>query len=220
MSGHWHVARVRPGDVSMESDTEIRAWLAGFDIDGTDCLDGILITAVAKPGAPGEADYFLHVSLMVGDNGSPTIDLQTNTVVTTPKMVPLGTDRPDFPWLAEAVATQVARKAETATFQSNADGTVTVLAAPSRTRTSLEFIRAADPDKLGIDGAHLNVGKLADGRDVVYRVTGWDDEENTLTLRRTEPEDDPEPSDLAWSATATDGLQLAAAADDVACGPE
>jgi len=58
---------------------------------------------------------------------------------------------------------------------------------PDYTHVSLAAIQASDPRLLFISGARLYLGNNADEVEVIYEVTGWDDEAWALTARRVQP---------------------------------
>lgn len=207
---HWLCARVTPGDVPVEYNAVIMDWLAGYGVDAKECLNGLVIT---NAKVDDTIQYFLHVSLLVRDDGKTIVDHAADHVASTPLVIPLGTEMPTEPWIAIAVANQQAAWTESPTFQRGADSdSVTVLTAPRRTRMSLELVVNASPSLLKIDGERINVGKLESGEDVIYRVVGWDDDHNVLKLWRSEPEEDSPPLAAESPAAPTDGLKKLAEA--------
>lgn len=58
---------------------------------------------------------------------------------------------------------------------------------PDYCRISLAAIQASDPALLFISGRQLFIGNNADGVEVIYEVTGWDEEAWALVARRVQP---------------------------------
>ena len=61
---------------------------------------------------------------------------------------------------------------------------LTVQVAPKNSRISLGVLQESDPELLFISGRDLYLGNDPDGREVVYRVIGWDDDSCSLLIER------------------------------------
>jgi hypothetical protein len=66
---------------------------------------------------------------------------------------------------------------------------VTVENAPRWSLIALEFLVAADKDLVHATEDRLHFGRTPDGRQVVYRVVGWDAEGLALIVERVSPKE-------------------------------
>jgi hypothetical protein len=191
MTAEWLHAKVDfYSDVARADQDEALAWLRGLGVEPTRCAPQFVIT---KTGDGGEDLRFqLHLTQhALNEQGDKFIDFAADRVHSEPITIDLGTEAPMFPWLLAALATQDRRKRASVTLRRT-EAQVVVLEAPKYTTASLEFIQHSDPGLLGIRGAELHLGKDEQGREVVYRVIGWQKDPPALELRRIEPPADVE----------------------------